>query len=302
MKQSYRQFLLQTLQLETLDIAAHLHEQKQQIDCLQQQIQQLVYRSMIPFATVLLLLWGISAYLLAPGFGVFAVGLLLLLAGFTALAWVPAMQQKLHRLVPGVAAHKQLITQSRLEIEQARQKAISYQQHLEPASAPGFLAVFADVLTHGAYPSCFSAEQRQRFVELSVRGQAAVIDLMDYGKLLFELKNVCLANYCDSRSLVEQVPARNKVEVALSYARLLGQKTQAANSAEVQFVALIGLNAISMCRQHSLPSEWQTLEHKRWELARQILQLAFEQKALALAKALIEFESLQSQRRLSLTG
>ena len=301
MAQSYRQFILNTLQLEPLVIAGEQSRLKHDIWQHQQRIRQIRQRTLVAAgAAAWLLLLGL---LVLAGVAVLPAVLLALLApaALAAASRWTALPQLVEPWLP-CRRERRLIAQAQAEISRLRQRAITYQQHLEPANGPGLLAVFADILTHPAYVSCFSVIQRRRFVDLSISGQGSSVDIIDYASLLLELKNTCYERYCSAASLVEQVMPQNKIEVALAYASLLGQKQLKVDADDVRFAALIGLNALLTCQQQGLPAQWHTREHRRWELARQILQLAFQQKTLALAKVLVEFEQLQQQaaRRIAL--
>lgn len=304
MAQSYRQFVISTLQLEPLAITEPLSRQKQLVDKQQQIIHARMNRWLWAWILSCSLLLATLAGLLFASAWAFWVLLLLAVPVFVATLQLPPVKHAIddfRRHSHAFVVERKLIAQAESEITRLRERAQAYQQHLEPEDSPGFLAVFSDLLTHPGFVSAFSREQRLRFVELSLRGMGRTVDIVDYSKLLFELKQASFEQYCSGENLVEQVVPQNKVDVVLAYARLLGQKSRKADADEIRFAALIGLNALSMCRQQGLPAQWRNHEHKRWEMACRILQCGFQQKTLSLIKLLPDFEALlQKQARRSL--
>lgn len=128
-------------------------------------------------------------------------------------------------------------------------------------------------------------------MDLSTAGRGSDIDIFDYGRLVQELQASELDDYVDGDSLVDQVVAQNKYQVAIAYAEQIAGDTR-GNQDELRFAALVGLNAWHSFESQGHPLTWTTYETEQWTLVRKILQHALAGNIMTLAKTLSEYDEL----------
>jgi hypothetical protein len=294
--QSYRAFTLQSLRTGPLEIAEKISEHKGLMQSAEAFIEKSVYR--------LVLFWslGVSAFL-AVGGGLFLRNIYVGIGIFVVLVIGSFMATQIRyvktRLMASgrYSAQHEQIRRSAQAIEELRNNAKAYQERLEISNGPGFIVTFMDILLSQYYPSFFSLDDRARFLYLSEKGRGAEMDVFEYARVLFELKANGIEEYVNHENIVEKIPAQNKYNAAVAFARTIAFNPDKATEDDMRFTALVGLNAWIVYQAQGRPGNWENHQHMEWEIVRRILEHSVAKNTLGLVKAISELMDFDERHK-----
>lgn len=296
---SYRLFLLQAMRIGPLEIAGKITEHQGLMDNAYQAINRHI--------RLLFLLWSMGVSIaMALAIGLYTQSMIVAMAAFGAMVLIAFMlcrlktlQEKLHHS-PRYALELNHIRTSQAAVNDLKQQAKAYQIRLEIKEGPGFIAVYGNTLLSDYYPSFFSRADRERYINLSRDGRGGEIDLMDYSRLVRELKTNGIEGY-HPHAIVDKVTAQNKQGAALAYARLIALSIEPLSDEDINYAAMVGLNAWFMFNAQGLPASWEHQQHCEWSIAKTLLVSVFTKNSKNFELAVNEFKHY-GERRLQARG
>jgi len=177
------------------------------------------------------------------------------------------------------------------DIDSIERQARNIQTALEPNDSPGFLSIYSDVFTDRQYDSEFTMDDRACYAVLSENGQGDEIPLIDYHKVLDELKRSSTRYYINP--LVDnvryQVSEGLVVDLAQSVVNFVLKTPREYRKNDGSQLSITGRHYWSYLKRNGLPADWSASEHTRFELAGDLFKIDLHNTdELAACKELVE--------------